>query len=85
MKKCRKYLALVFIMILAARCMIFPSYSEAATASEIQQQINDAEKEKEELENKQEQTENELGGLKQEKNTLQGKLYELNTTLEEVG
>lgn len=85
MKESRKYLAFVFVMILAARCMIFPSYSKAATASEIQQQINDAEKEKEELENKQEETENELGGLKQEKNTLQGQLYELNTTLEEVG
>ena len=84
MKKSR-LTALVFVMVLAIRCVAFPSISEASTASEIQQQINETEKEKEKLEQEQEKSENELGGLKQEKNTLQGKLYELNTTLEEVG
>ncbi len=84
MKKSR-LTALVFVMVLAIRCVAFPSISEASTASEIQQQINETEKEKEKLEQEQEKSENALGGLKQEKNTLQGKLYELNTTLEEVG
>lgn len=84
MKKSR-LTALVFVMVLAIRCVAFPSISEASTASEIQQQINETEKEKEKLEQEQEKSENTLGGLKQEKNTLQGKLYELNTTLEEVG
>ena len=84
MKKSR-ITALIFVMALALRCAAFPTYSEAATATEIQQQIDEAEKEKEKLEEEQEKSENELGGLKQEKNTLQGKLYELNTTLEEVG
>ena len=84
MKKSR-LTALVFVIVLAVRCVAFPSVSEASTASEIQQQINETEKEKEKLEQEQEKSETALGGLKQEKNTLQRKLYELNTTLEEVG
>ena len=64
---------------------VVPVNVNADTASELQQKIDQAQREKEELEKQQEQNENELSGLKQEKNTLQGKLYELNTTLEEVG
>ena len=64
---------------------VMPVSVNADTASELQQKIDQAQREKEELEKQQEQNENELSGLKQEKNTLQGKLYELNTTLEEVG
>ncbi len=64
---------------------VMPVNVNADTASELQQKIDQAQREKEELEKQQEQNENELSGLKQEKNTLQGKLYELNITLEEVG
>ena len=46
MKKSR-ITALIFVMTLALRCAAFPTYSEAATATEIQQQIDEAEKEKE--------------------------------------
>jgi spore germination cell wall hydrolase CwlJ-like protein len=60
-------------------------HSAAGNVQALQQQIDQAQKEKEKLEQQQQQNENELTGLKQEKNTLQGKLYELNTTLEEVG
>ena len=86
MKKFRKQLvsALTVIAVMLSG-FVMPVSVNADTASELQQKIDQAQREKEELEKQQEQNENELSGLKQEKNTLQGKLYELNTTLEEVG
>ena len=86
MKKFRKQLvsALTVIAVMLSGFVV-PVNVNADTASELQQKIDQAQREKEELEKQQEQNENELSGLKQEKNTLQGKLYELNTTLEEVG
>ena len=86
MKKFRKQLvsALTVIAVMLSG-FVMPVNVNADTASELQQKIDQAQREKEELEKQQEQNENELSGLKQEKNTLQGKLYELNTTLEEVG
>ncbi len=86
MKEMRKRFALLLLAaFLCAGCIFFPMDSRADTISEIQQKIDEAEKAKADLEKEQEKNENELSGLKQEKNTLQGKLYELNTTLEEVG
>ena len=86
MKKFRKQLvsALTVIAVMLSG-FVMPVNVNADTASELQQKIDQAQREKEELEKQQEQNENELSGLKQEKNTLQGKLYELNITLEEVG
>lgn len=55
----------------------------SATAS-TQQQINQAEKEKQELQNQLNQNQNELEGLKGEQKTLKGKLNNLNAQLTEV-
>ncbi|MBQ8007540.1 MAG: cell wall hydrolase [Lachnospiraceae bacterium] len=86
MKTRRKLLAFILcVLVFAPAVTGWTSVSVAGNIGTIQQQLDQAEKEKQDLEQKQEQNENELSGLKQEKNTLQGKLYELNTTLEEVG
>ncbi len=86
MKKWRRILSLLLcVAIMQTGWYSVPMHSAAGNVQALQQQIDQAQKEKEKLEQQQQQNENELTGLKQEKNTLQGKLYELNTTLEEVG
>ena len=81
----KRLTTLICIFAITGGFLFEGSEAIANNAAAIQQQLDQAEKEKQELEQKQEENENELSGLKAEKNTLQGKLQELNTTLEEVG
>lgn len=81
-RKYRKFIAILGILILAAGTFHSDFLSFAAPST--QQQIDAAEKEKEELENQQSATEDELTGLKIERDSLQGQLNELNYTLNDV-
>ncbi|MCM1100361.1 MAG: cell wall hydrolase [Clostridium sp.] len=55
-----------------------------ASATGTREQIEQAEREKNELENRQEQIENDISGLQSDKKTLQGELNQLNTQLTEI-
>lgn len=81
MKKHKKYVSILCAILFA---ISFFQTGLPVKAITTQEKIDQAEKEKEKLEGQQEQSENALYGLKQEKNTLQGELYELHTTLEEL-
>lgn len=86
MKKFRKHIALICTLILGLTFFQTGTSVKAANGvAQTQQKIDETEKEKQELENQQEQSENTLYGLKQEKNTLQGELYNLSVSLEELG
>lgn len=78
----RKFIAFLGVAVLAVGmyCSEFSSYAAPTT----QDKIDAAEKEKEDLENQQAETEDELTGLKIERDSLQGQLNELNYTLNDV-
>lgn len=78
----RKFIAFLGVVVLAVGmyCSDFSSYAAPTT----QDKIDAAEKEKEDLENQQAETEDELTGLKIERDSLQGQLNELNYTLNDV-
>lgn len=81
-RKYRKFIAFLSVLVLTVG--VFHSDFSSQAAPTTQQQIDAAEKEKEELENQQSATEDELTGLKIERDSLQGQLNELNYTLNDV-
>jgi len=81
-QKYRKFIALLGIVVLSVG--LFHSDFSSQAKPSTQEQIDAAEKEKEELENQQSETEDELTGLKIERDSLQGQLNELNYTLNDV-
>lgn len=81
-RKYRKFIALLGVFVLVA-CLFKSDFSTYANQS-TQDKIDEAEKEKEDLENQQSATEDELTGLKIERDSLQGQLNELNYELNDV-
>ena len=81
-RKYRKFIALLGMFVLVA-CLFKSDFSTYANQS-TQDKIDEAEKEKEDLENQQSATEDELTGLKIERDSLQGQLNELNYELNDV-
>ena len=70
----------VFVLVACLFKSDFSTYANQST----QDKIDEAEKEKEDLENQQSATEDELTGLKIERDSLQGQLNELNYELNDV-
>ncbi len=70
----------VFVLVVCLFKSDFSTYANQST----QDKIDEAEKEKEDLENQQSATEDELTGLKIERDSLQGQLNELNYELNDV-
>jgi len=81
-RKYRKFIALLGVFVLVV-CLFKSDFSTYANQS-TQDKIDEAEKEKEDLENQQSATEDELTGLKIERDSLQGQLNELNYELNDV-
>lgn len=84
MKNYKKTAALLTATLLAG--VICPAFNalEAFATSSTQQQIQEGEREKEELEGKLDETQNQLEGLKGQSTSLQKELGNLNTQLSQV-
>ena len=80
--KHRKLIAFLCLIIMVAGVFQTDIYSQAKQST--QDKIDQAEKEKENLENEQEQSQDMLTGLQIEKDSLQGQLNELNFALNDV-
>ena len=81
MKHIRKTAMVCIIAVLAG---VMPSDCMVATATTTAQQIQQAEQEKNDLQNQLDKTQEDLEGLKGEHNTLQGELKNLNTQMTQV-
>ena len=81
MKHIRKTAMVCIIAVLAS---VMPSDCMVATATTTAQQIQQAEQEKNDLQNQLDKTQEDLEGLKGEHNTLQGELKNLNTQMTQV-
>lgn len=81
MKHIRKTAIVCMIAVLAG---VMPSDCMVATATTTAQQIQQAEQEKNDLQNQLDKTQEDLEGLKGEHNTLQGELKNLNTQMTQV-
>lgn len=81
-RKYRKFIACLCLLVLVVG--VFRSDFNSNAAPSTQEKIDEAEKEKEELENQQAESEDVLTGLKIEKDSLQGQLNELNWALNDV-
>ena len=83
-KKRKKIALLLAIALLTGAAPAAPEVLFVSAAPSTQEQINQAEKEKEELENKQEKNENALEGLKDVQSDLKKSMEDLNSQLNEV-
>ena len=81
MKHIRKTALACIIAVLAG---VMPSDCMVATATTTAQQIQQAEQEKNDLQNQLDKTQENLEGLKGAHNTLQGELKNLNTQMTQV-